>query len=300
MSITYLIIGILLAIAVYFGFKSISSARENDITEQLRALLIARTEGKITEEEFLQIQSKLHATLMAPQVTQKNNNLIWGGFVIIIVAASGIYYWRTSTSTSNNTVTQNKLELPMAGPLDTQFGKTEAHQKPMNVGGDLNVMVKRLADKLVKNPKDGEGWLLLARTYNEINQPKDAAVAYAKAAALLPPDATLLADWANAHVMASGGKWDGEAKKIVQRALAADPKHLKTLSLAGTEAFGRADYKAAIEFWKRMQAAAEVGSMDAKLAESNIQEAEALRSGKKQAPSADSAGLSNAVRKAVP
>jgi cytochrome c-type biogenesis protein CcmH len=95
----------------------------------------------------------------------------------------------------------------------------------------------------------------------------------------------MLADWADAHVMAKGGKWDDEGRKIVKRALATDGKHLKTLALSGSEAFDRADYKAAIESWKRMKTAAPADSMDAKLADANIAEANAMISGKKPAAS---------------
>jgi len=297
MNMTYLSIGILLAIALYFGLQSISAGPEKSIAEQLRLLLQARANGSLSEEEFAQRQAALYAALLQPRSGNNRVIQILGGVLIVIVASVAAYNWRAKPQTP-------AVALPAAGPLDTHIGNTiAAPNKAMNtgnVGGDLTVMVKRLADKMAKNPEDGEGWLLLARTYSEINQPKDAAAAYAKAAALLPPDATLLADWANVYVVANGGKWDSKARKIVQRALAADGKHVKTLSLAGTEAFDRADYKTAIDYWKRMQAASEAGSMDAKLAEANIQEAEALRSGKKPVPFGNGANASNPSGKTAP
>lgn len=277
MEITTLSIVVLVVIGLFFGVKAMREHRQHDVSGQLRALLLARANGSMSEDEFTQQQALLHSRLLQPKPKLNGKLLALVGFFVISISALGIYTWRSS-------VKPTPIGLPAVGLLDTQIGSTaETPQKPMNVGGDLNVMVKRLADKMAKNPADGEGWLLLARTYNEINQPKEAAAAYAKAATLVPPDATMLADWANAHVLANDGKWDAVARKIVQRALSADPKHLKTLSLAGTEAFDRADYKAAITFWKRMQAVAEAGSMDAKLAAENIHESEALLSGKKSA-----------------
>lgn len=53
------------------------------------------------------------------------------------------------------------------------------------------------------------------------------------------------------------------------------------LALAGGEAFDRADYKTAIDYWKRIKAVAPTGSMEVKLADSNIAEATAQMSGKK-------------------
>ncbi len=148
-------------------------------------------------------------------------------------------------------------------------------------GGDLKVMAQRLADKLAKDPGNGEGWALLARTYLELRQHRQAADAFAKADALQKLDATALADWADAYVVASDRKWDAKARDLVKRALAADPKHLKALALAGSEAFERKDYKEAIAQWQKMRAAAPADSMDAKLADTNIEEASAIMTGKR-------------------
>jgi len=153
--------------------------------------------------------------------------------------------------------------------------------KQPTTGGDLKVMVTRLSAKLNQDPKNGEGWALLAHTYVELRQHSEAEAAFAKAAALLPPDAKLFADWADAHVVAHDGKWDAQARDLTKRALAADPKNLKALALAGSEAFSRADYHQAISFWKDMQAAAPANSMHAKLAQVNIEEANAMLAGKK-------------------
>jgi hypothetical protein len=145
-----------------------------------------------------------------------------------------------------------------------------------NSGGDLGAMAKRLEKKMESDPKNGEGWLLLARAYLETRQHGKAVESFAKAAALLPPDATMLADWADANVVVHDRKWDDTSRDIVKRALAADKKNLKALSLAGSESFDRGNYKAAIDYWKQMKEVAPVGSMFAKLADANIEEATTL------------------------
>jgi tetratricopeptide (TPR) repeat protein len=142
-----------------------------------------------------------------------------------------------------------------------------------NSGGDIATMTKRLEKRMELEPNNGEGWLLLARSYLELRQHGKAADCFAKAAALLPPDASMLADWADAYVVAHDRKWDDASRKIVKQALAADKKNLKALSLAGSEAYDRADYKTAVVFWKQIKEVAPQGSMFAKLAESNIEEA---------------------------
>lgn len=180
------------------------------------------------------------------------------------------------------------LGLGLAGMLpfggrDEPVSPTPPGEATPNVGGDLAALVDGLAARMAGNPADGEGWLLLARTYGELHRHREAADAYARAALLLPPDANLLADWADAHVMAHDRRWDDAARAIVQRALKADPAHLKALALAGSAAFERADYPAAIGYWQRMQAAAPAGSMNARLAAANIDEARAKQAGKRPA-----------------
>jgi cytochrome c-type biogenesis protein CcmH len=71
-------------------------------------------------------------------------------------------------------------------------------QQQANPGGDLKTMAVRLAEKLAKNPTNGEGWALLGQTYAELGQYKEADQAFAKADALGKVDARLRDEWAKA------------------------------------------------------------------------------------------------------
>lgn len=264
-----------------------------DISQALRELLLARAAGQIDGEEFERRQAALHAELLLPTSAATHAETAgpqslsrttrewwpWGLGVIILIAASGLYLWL-----GKPIAMMSRPATPLANnqPVANDAGKPGS-------GGDLKVMAGRLAERLAKEPANGEGWALLAQTYLELRQHKDAADAFAKADALAPADAKTLADWADALVVANGRKWDKKAKALVARALAADPKNLKVLALAGSEAFDRADYKTAISYWNKMKDAAPGGSMDAKLAEANIQEATALMSGKRLATPAGEA-----------
>lgn len=247
-------------------------------TADLCAVRQARAEGKLDDAGFEQRQQAIEARLR-----DHPNALKWVGVPMVLALIGVAGYWFSSPASKEPAFVSGMPLNPPKFPLIAKGKPGDAPAMPAMQGnaGDLNVMAKRLADKLAKDPDNGEGWLLLARTYGEIRQPKEAAEAYAKAAKLLTLDATTLADWADAQVMANGRKWNAEAKGTVERALSADPKHLKALALAGSEAFERAEYKTAIAYWQRLRAAAPPDSADAKLAEANIQEAEAMRAGKK-------------------
>lgn len=160
-------------------------------------------------------------------------------------------------------------------PAGTMPGATAVPSN--NAGGDLAPLVVRLKTKLDADPSSGDGWLLLARAYGQLQRYGEADAAYREAAKRLPPDADLLADWVDAHVMARQREWDGEARNLLKRALATNGRHLKALSLAGSEAFVRGDYGTAIGFWERLKAAAPAGSMELQLAEANLAEARRLR-----------------------
>lgn len=153
----------------------------------------------------------------------------------------------------------------------------------------ITAMVEKLAARLQENPNDGEGWLMLARSYSALGRYPESAAAYGRAISMLPPDAQTLADFADTVAMAQGRKLQGEPEKIVRRALEVDPKNIKALALAGTIAFDRQDYQAAIGEWRKIVALVPADSGIAAGIQSSIRDAEnrlAIASGKSESSDA--------------
>lgn len=101
---------------------------------------------------------------------------------------------------------QNMEKAQSTGAM---FGGGAPQQQPQQKNaGSLDTMAARLAEKLQKDPSNGQGWALLARTYMQIGQYPLAADAYGKAAALLPKDASIKSelDAAKAKMHESAGK----------------------------------------------------------------------------------------------
>ena len=140
----------------------------------------------------------------------------------------------------------------------------------------LETMVERLAARLREGSDDVEGWKLLGRSYSALGRFADSAKAYARAAALEPRDAQLLADLADVLAMAQGQRLEGEPEKLVARALELDPKNLKALALAGTAAYARKDYAGAVAHWEKMLPLVHPESEDARAIRANVEEARAL------------------------
>jgi cytochrome c-type biogenesis protein CcmH len=225
--------------------------------------------------------------------------LVWLTPIATALAAGGLYSWYETSATSP-TLSGSRAGITSGAParsggrdlddiakhLAKKLGQDAppAPEAPKRDAGDLRELTKRLAEKLERDPQNGPGWTLLARSYANTGQFGEAEQTFAKAAKLQPKDATLFADWADAYVFAHERKWDARAADIVKQALAIDPKLPKALALAGTEAQVRGDYKQAADYWARLKAAALPGSAEALQAEANLMDAKARLAGKSSSP----------------
>jgi cytochrome c-type biogenesis protein CcmH len=101
---------------------------------------------------------------------------------------------------------------------------------------------------------------MLANSYAVLNRFPQASKAFARARALAPDDAQLLADHADVLAMLQNQSVEGEPGRLVMRALQIDPRNLKALTMAGSWAFERRDYAGAINYWTQAQPMAPPGS----------------------------------------
>jgi cytochrome c-type biogenesis protein CcmH len=259
-----------------------------DIVSALRTILLARAEGTITADEFERRQAEIHAMILAeapaatipaaattparpPLVATQSRRkppIVWIALplVAVTIAALGLYAWLDKSRPA-----------PASSAENLQTSNTGARKIDT---AQLEQQITALAAEVTKNPMNGEAWANLARAHSQKGQHAQAEEAYAKAAALVPPDAALLGDWADAYVVSHNRQWDDTSRGLIKRALAADPKHLKSLSLAATDAFDSANYAGAIAYWKRMKDAASNDGSVKQYADDNIAEATAVMSGK--------------------
>lgn len=166
------------------------------------------------------------------------------------------------------------LDGKKAAPPGGQGGAPHALTQQQIVG-----MVERLSERLLDNPNDGQGWQMLARSYGVLGRYNESIAAYGRAVGLLPPDAQMLADFADMVAMAQGRRLQGEPEKLVRQALEVDPHNVKALALSGTIAFERKDYPAAIGEWRKILAGVPEESNIAASIRSSIADAERLMAG---------------------
>lgn len=161
---------------------------------------------------------------------------------------------------------------PAAAPAATAAAESGQHDMTPEKVAE---MASKLATRLEKDPGNAQGWVVLAHTYYAIKRFPDAVAAYERASALMPDNADLLADYADA-LGATQQSLLGKPLELVNRALAADPTQWKALALAGTIAFDRKDFAQAVAYWERLQKVLPPESEMSRSVESSIAEAKQL------------------------
>ncbi len=116
---------------------------------------------------------------------------------------------------------------------------------------------EQLALHLARNPRDGRGWMLLARIEFDRDRFHAAADAFGKAIDASPRvarDPGVWCEYADALAMAQGGILAGRPRELVERALALDARHARALEMAGSAAFEAGDFAAAARNWRQLLA----------------------------------------------
>jgi len=147
-----------------------------------------------------------------------------------------------------------------AGPgsgVQAEAGEAASHSTQT---AQIEAMVARLAARLKDKPDDAEGWTMLARSYTAQGKFADALPAFKRAMELRPNDAQAIADYADGLAVVNNRSLDGEPAALIDKAVKLDPKNIKALSLAGTVAFTKNDFKAAVGYWEKAVAASDPNS----------------------------------------
>jgi len=233
--------------------KADDERREANIAvyrDQLSELEADLRNGIIAEDQYAQDRDEIERRLLedtagvskkktaATTVNGRNTAYLLGlGIPFIAV----IFYLKVGEPKliENPGTVSSPPAAAASGPMERSQEQIEAN-------------VEKLAKKLESNPNDGEGWLMLARSYSSMEKFGEAAGAYAKATELTPKNADLWAEYAFATAMASGKSLQGKPLELINHALQIEPENAKALQLAGTAAFEVKDYKKAIDYWQRV------------------------------------------------
>lgn len=244
--------------------------------EQLNALDADLAAGRIDAVRHLAAQTELHRRLLAESGGRTQPDAVAGDSSSAGGTASGAAAERSAGARRD----RRRLSIALAALLPAvvisaylALGDPKALSSsvaasaavvPEPSPADVAAMVDRLAEGLRRRPDGGrgdlQGWILVGRSYAALQRFDDAATAYARALDIAPDNPQLLADRADMLAMQQGQRLEGEPRRLIERALALDPKQLKALALAGSAAFARHEWAAASGYWQRARKLVDDGS----------------------------------------
>jgi len=253
--------------------------------DQLRELDAERSAGTIDEAQYQQSRRDIERNLLeavagavAPPAGPQRATLtaVFAGLFVLLTPI--VLY---------TLIGSPDALIPGSTAADTQSSTdtaaARARAQPLT-SEQVQKMIASMEDALKKTPGDAQGWAMLARAYSYQKQYPDAVRAYTKAIALMPRDARLLADLADAMAMTNDRRLDGEPLKLLQRAIQIDPKDIKTLALLGTSAFDHQEYAKAVSYWENALKANPNDPEFARALKSSLDEARKLAGGGAPAP----------------
>lgn len=172
-------------------------------------------------------------------------------------------------------------------------------------GIDMNQAVAGLAAKLAQDPDDGKGWALLGRAYQSMQKSEQAIDAFKRARELLPDDPDLMADYAQALVMAGGKDFSGEPRQLLDRALTIQPDNQRALWLRGVAENQAGEHAASVATWTHLLGLLPPDSPVAASVQAQIDEAlskaglPAVAASAQSTPQTDDSSVANAPRLTV-
>ncbi len=170
------------------------------------------------------------------------NRLVMGVIAVVLPAgALGFYLLQGSPDLPGMPFAERATERATAEQASPHQDGTQAQ--------NMEILVGRLAERLLNNPKDVQGWMLLGRSYMTMGRFADAANAYRRAVNLNNTDLRIGTSYAEALVQANGGTVMPEAHQIFAAALDADPRNVQARYYLGAEKAQKGDMRSALQDW---------------------------------------------------
>lgn len=226
-------------------------------TQRLAELDHDLSENLITQEEYTAAEQDLKKQLLVDipdneQAHVINDQPARSSLIITLIAIPfttiALYLYLGSPQTIDATPSQQATSTPGSTPTSKQPVASNNTEQP-----SVEEMIVKLEAQLKVTPKDAKGWYLLSRSYMHVQQFDKAEHALEKLTQLVTDDPSIWANYADVAAINQQGKLDGKPYEYIKRALALDPKHPKTLWLAGTYHFQQSNYHKAVRFWTILQ-----------------------------------------------
>jgi cytochrome c-type biogenesis protein CcmH len=180
--------------------------------------------------------------------------MIWFSFGVMLLAAALIVTWpmyRTEKRLTPGVSAAVVIVLGVTALVYSAIG-TPVPPAPL---ASVDEMVAALDRRLQEDPDDIDGWMMLGRSYVQLQDYAKAVAAFERAAALeTPPSAQTLAALGEAMLIDEGSARSIRTGQLFESALAVEPDNPKALFYGGIVAIERGDRALAADRWEALLA----------------------------------------------
>ena len=279
MILFWLICAALLVVAVLFVALPLWRGRSvNNAVERNAANL------QILRDQLAELDTDLKNGLLAPELHEQGKRELESRVLEEVAGAgqtaapAGASPFRALAIGLSAMLAFLSIGVYLAVGTPDAFLPANPHAGVSDMGGVARTdnAISTLEQKVQADPADATSLVMLARSYMESERYAESARAYAELVKLVPNEAWVWADYADAAAMAQGQTLRGKPTEYINKALALDPNNMKSLALAGSAAMERGDFAVAIKHWEKLRVQLPPDSEDARAIEGGLAEARQL------------------------
>ena len=179
-----------------------------------------------------------------PLFTGSAKDKITGLFVFLMLPLGGILMYQ-------GIGTPEAISLPTVAAAQQSTQQQTAHS---DQHGQMDDLVATLQQRMVDNPEDPEGWLILGRSLKTMERYAEAEEALSNANRLVPENPLIMIELAEARLFTSGSsEISADIRQLIESAIVIDPNQQKGLWLMGMISAQDGDDTQAIVYWTRLQ-----------------------------------------------
>ena len=183
------------------------------------------------------------AIISWPLFTGSAKDKITGLFVLLILPLAGILMYQAIG-------TPEALNMPPATAAQQSAQQQSAHSTQQ---AQMDELVASLQQRMTENPDDPEGWIILGRSLKTMQRYPEAEEALRNANRLMPDNPSIMVELAETILFTSGKpEVDGEARQLIEAALAIDPNQQKSLWIMGMAYSQEGDDTQALTYWQKL------------------------------------------------
>ncbi len=243
-----------------FGNTDLYQQRLSEIESDIDNGLLSGTEAKKVRKEYqraLLIQDE-NKPLSGNSSKTETSSRITAVLLLILIPVFVISLYDRL----------GKPELITQTALLSEFNNAQNTEQKL---ASVEKMLSQLEQRLINEPDDIDGWLMLTNSYSTLERYPEALRAVNNLYRLKSNDPTVLIRYADILSMTNGGIYAGRPTELINEALRLDPENRSGLWLAGLAANERGDIENSIIYWQRLVPKLEQGSDQQQQIEKYIQ-----------------------------